>query len=81
MMKKCDTRRYRPEDPLSHAVYGELHRTPANLLLKLTRPRKQPISSTTAATDETDQPETVPETSDVKAEVVARVACSYQVTG
>jgi hypothetical protein len=36
--------RYRPDDPLSHPLYGELHRTPCNLLLRLTRPRQPPTA-------------------------------------
>jgi hypothetical protein len=36
--------RYRPDDPLSHGLYGEVHRTPANLLLRLTRPRQPPAA-------------------------------------
>lgn len=36
--------RYRPDDPLSHGLYGDLHRTPGNLLLRLTRPRQPPAA-------------------------------------
>lgn len=35
--------RYRPDDPLSHGLYGELHRTPGNLLLRLTHQRQPPV--------------------------------------
>ena len=37
--------RFRPEDPLSHPVFGDVHPTTSNLLLKITRKRKQPVSS------------------------------------
>ena len=44
--------RFRPADPLSHPLFGDVHPTTSNLLLKITRTRKRPVASESVAAKE-----------------------------